>query len=458
MVRVIQRTRSDEGVVAVLTAVLAILLFGIAALVVDLGLARDNRRQAQNTADAASLAAANALYGSTQLNFNAPGDFDAAIAAAKEYAELNYGTTAAEWASCVESDPLDWVEPGTGTNCISFDRSPYPNNVLVKVPLRKQPSLLGGVFGYTGVNVSAIAQARIAPGGKYMCTFCVVGDYTHDLQNGQLNVVGGNMWFNGDVDIGPGGTAGSEPGSVLGEDGEYYTDGGNVFVSGDVTGNSGNLQGGKAKPRSPKVIDPLASAVLPFAAMSELTAEDDPCSDGPGIYDGYKLTGGTCDLQAGLYVFTDDLELAGNSSTLFNAEGVTMYFTCGSSSLLTACSSPGETGAGIKITGNGAYNLTAPYAATDPLVDDELYGYSVVYDRYNNADIFLAGNGSQSLTGTIYALSAAMVNRGNGCSTVTTSIVVVGDVSFSGVNSCFTAVFDSSKNVRPSDGGRGLVR
>jgi hypothetical protein len=453
-----KRFRSDQGAVAVLTAVLAVLLFGIAALVVDLGLARDNRRQAQNTADAASLAAANALYGSTQPNFNAPGNFDAAVAAAKEYAALNYGTTAAEWASCVDSDPLPYVHPGTGTNCISFDKSPYPNNVLVKVPLRKQPSLLGGVFGYTGVNISAIAQARIAPGGKYMCTFCVIGDYTHDLQNGKLNVVGGNMWFNGDVNIGPRGTAGSAAGSVIGEDGEPYTDGGNVFVSGDVTGTTTNLQGGKAKPRSPKVIDPLAAVELPFATQSTLTAQDDPCADGPGIYDGYKLTGGTCSLQPGLYVFTDDLELAGNNTTLFDAEGVTMYFTCGSSSLPTACASPGETGAGIKITGNGTYNLTAPYADTDPLVDEELYGFSVVYDRYNNADIFLAGGGSQSLTGTIYALSATMDNRGLGCSTVTTSIVVVADVSFSGFNSCFTAVFDSTKNVKPSDGGRGLVR
>ena len=54
--------RNDKGAVAVMTAVLAVLLFGMAALVVDLGIARDNRRQAQNTADAAALAAANALY------------------------------------------------------------------------------------------------------------------------------------------------------------------------------------------------------------------------------------------------------------------------------------------------------------------------------------------------------------------------------------------------------------
>ena len=205
------RIRNDDGAVAVLTAVLAVVLFGIAALVVDLGLARDNRRQAQNTADAAALAAANALYGTTPDDLNKPGDFDAAIAAAKEYAASNYGTTEAEWAACSNPDALD-VTPDT--SCISFDKSPYPNNVLVQVPLRQQPTIFGGVVGYSGVSISAIAQARIAPGSGQLCTFCVLPDTVdHNLQNGELSVTGGNIWMNGNVDIGPNGSATSNVGS-----------------------------------------------------------------------------------------------------------------------------------------------------------------------------------------------------------------------------------------------------
>ena len=109
--------RSDHGAVAVVTAIMAVMLFVIAALVVDLGIARDSRRQAQNTADAAALAAANALYGTTAPRLNQPGDFAAAIDAAKAYAAENYGTTDAEWSSCVAADPLGYVAPGTGTNC-----------------------------------------------------------------------------------------------------------------------------------------------------------------------------------------------------------------------------------------------------------------------------------------------------------------------------------------------------
>ena len=56
------RSRDEEGLVAVLFALTAVILLVLAAMVVDLGLARDTRRQSQNAADASSLAAANVLY------------------------------------------------------------------------------------------------------------------------------------------------------------------------------------------------------------------------------------------------------------------------------------------------------------------------------------------------------------------------------------------------------------
>ena len=45
-----------------MVAAIALVLFLIAAVVVDLGLARDTTRQAQTAADASALAAANVLY------------------------------------------------------------------------------------------------------------------------------------------------------------------------------------------------------------------------------------------------------------------------------------------------------------------------------------------------------------------------------------------------------------
>ena len=64
-----RRLGVETGAVAVLTAVLGVALFGIAALVVDLGITRDSGRQAQNTA------AANALYAMRAQTWNQLGGF-----------------------------------------------------------------------------------------------------------------------------------------------------------------------------------------------------------------------------------------------------------------------------------------------------------------------------------------------------------------------------------------------
>ena len=177
-----------------------------------------------------------------------PGDFEAAVEAAKEYAAENYGTTEAEWAGCENPDPLAYQHPGTGTNCISFDAFLYPREVLVVVPLRQQPSLFGGVFGYEGVSIGALAQARLDPGGQRVCTFCVLGEDASDIQNGEVSVTGGNMWFNGDLDIGSTGGASSVLGTVVGDDGTTFEDGGNTYVAGntDTSKVKGNIAGGAA--------------------------------------------------------------------------------------------------------------------------------------------------------------------------------------------------------------------
>ncbi|MGZ8757864.1 MAG: pilus assembly protein TadG-related protein, partial [Aeromicrobium sp.] len=51
------RRRDEQGAVAILVAVMTVMLFGIAALVVDLGQARVVRGEAQAASDASALAA-----------------------------------------------------------------------------------------------------------------------------------------------------------------------------------------------------------------------------------------------------------------------------------------------------------------------------------------------------------------------------------------------------------------
>src|SRR5262245_54495963 len=109
-----RRRRDERGVMAVIVAASALLIFALAALVVDVGLKRDTDWRAQNTADATALAAANALYtvGTTPR-------YPEAVAAAKSYAAENYGVTEAEWTHCDDPAHLATYVAST-TSCISF--------------------------------------------------------------------------------------------------------------------------------------------------------------------------------------------------------------------------------------------------------------------------------------------------------------------------------------------------
>ena len=72
--------RSEQGVVAVVVAICATVVFGVGALVLDVGAARQERRELQNGADAAALALA---------QFCARGDCNSLNSRAETYADYN---------------------------------------------------------------------------------------------------------------------------------------------------------------------------------------------------------------------------------------------------------------------------------------------------------------------------------------------------------------------------------
>ena len=109
---------------------MTVVLFGVAALVADLGQARVVRGEAQAASDASALAAGNALY----LSGRQTADVTGAIAAAKSYAAKTYHVDAAAWASCTDASALAYAAPDTP--CISFDDAVQPTKVRVVVPVR----------------------------------------------------------------------------------------------------------------------------------------------------------------------------------------------------------------------------------------------------------------------------------------------------------------------------------
>jgi Flp pilus assembly protein TadG len=138
----------ERGVVLVWLASMMALLLGVAALVLDLGVARQEKRQVQNSADAAALGAAQELP-----------DLANADAEAKALVARNLGTTPT-WTGCTDDRSLGLA---ASTPCVSYD--PSFTAVRVRVPVQSVATSFAGVIGIDDVDVSAGATARLAPAG-----------------------------------------------------------------------------------------------------------------------------------------------------------------------------------------------------------------------------------------------------------------------------------------------------
>jgi hypothetical protein len=150
-VRVSWRRADEEGATLVLMVLVLVVLLGTSALVIDLGLARSERRKFQNAADASALGGAQDLP-----------DLAVVIAQATNLGDDNMTKYTPNWATCVDDQPLAQVS--VDSPCISFDSS-Y-TRVRVRIPRQTFPRLLSGIFGSDlSASAAAVAQLRSVGGG-----------------------------------------------------------------------------------------------------------------------------------------------------------------------------------------------------------------------------------------------------------------------------------------------------
>ena len=419
--------RDEQGAVVLLVAVMTTALFGVAALVVDLGAARVMRSEAQAASDASALAAGNALY----LSGSRTADVVGAIAAAKSFAAKNYGVTDADWIACQDAAALPYLAPGT--ECISFDQAVEPTVVRVSVPMRTTSFVFAPLLGASSVDIDAHAQASVRIGGVADCGLCVVGHDYHDFQNGDAYISGGNVAINGDVNIQNNGLVSTD---------------GKISVEGTATGPLDGYTPDPLTGQQP-IDDPLASYQLPTAPYAGLTVKSNPCATdstgGPGIYGSYNFPNGTCVLQPGLYVITGEWDFSGTSG-LDAMSGVTLFFTCGSPSNPGRCNPPGQNGGWLDAGGNGNIRIKAPSSGPTQ-------GLAIAYDRLNIRELEISGEGSAYYEGTIYAVASTMRYDGNGCSTMNQSLIVVNNLEFNGSPACLKSNYNLNTNVYvPADG------
>jgi hypothetical protein len=151
----------ERGATAILIAISLLLLIGMAAVAIDIGAGKNERRLDQNTADASVMAAGVELMIS--------GSVQEAVNAVKQYANTNLGRTVdqAEWTACADSEALpilSTVIPGVigGSPCISFGNNSQGiafAKVRVRVPNQSVPTTFGRVLGALSIETSAAAEA-----------------------------------------------------------------------------------------------------------------------------------------------------------------------------------------------------------------------------------------------------------------------------------------------------------
>jgi len=396
------RLREDSGVIAVIVAVFSVVMFSLAALVVDLGMARQLKRDAQTAADAAVLAGAGELYSDTGAL-----QVDQAVDAVKNTAAANFGTAAMDWSTCSTSLPTGWSasvgSQTSGTSCIAFYTAPddadgLPNQLQVVVPTEPAGAFLGGLLGYEGSDIGATAQGSAISSRVPSCTLCVLGP----LRTGssQVGVFGGGSLHAGsEQDLKPGG-------SII------VTDGGTI----SFTGRANPPNGPNYSPNPPVtnsgvlVRDHFADRPMPSTAgLPDSGSDSAGCGPGgspslaPGRYQDITIKNGTCRLDDGLFVITGRLDF---QSALSRIEGdrVTLYFTCGTRQAPGSCGS-GSPGGWLDADRKGL-SLGAPFFG----------GFSVLYDRGNTSDLVLELDGASeasSFGGAIYAkLAHVVVERG----------------------------------------------
>lgn len=159
-------TSDDSGATAIIVAITLLLLCGMAALAVDLGLGFRERRFDQGGADSA------ALGGSLEMVItNQPNPVRAAITEVHQLVNLNLGRTVpqADWGACTDPGALYWktktdgsilgttTSPDIGSDCISLSEN--FNTLRVRIPNQGVDTTFGAAIGFAEIDVSAAAEA-----------------------------------------------------------------------------------------------------------------------------------------------------------------------------------------------------------------------------------------------------------------------------------------------------------
>ena len=386
------RADDDRGAVAVLVAAMLTVFIGLAALVVDRGLTADVQRQAQSASDASALAAAVVLS-----RGGSPAD---AEQAARDYAQVNFGVTAAEWAACTAT-----LQPGfsplQSTSCISSN--PTTKAVRVVLPVRQVSSVFGSFYGVTSRTVASAATAGYGPTGIADCVVCVLSEL--DGQTGGLVVSNGNLVaqvldFN------------NATGSIA------MTNGDIGYGTRYTTNATYTKDGATVVPQQvPGLVDPYLGLALPPLTAVPAVSGSGVCTPG-----NYTDVGNCTDFRAGIYVITGDNR--NSDLPVSPSAGVLFFFTCSDAADRPRyCPAGGASGGTFEAAGTSTLTLTGLQDTSSPYNN-----FAIFVDPHNTNQQKWAGRATLIVNGIVYdantSTSGGFSDRGSGLLTVNGRLVL----------------------------------
>ena len=269
----------------------------------------------------------------------------------------------------------------------------------------------GAVTSSGATGQSAATAGAPMPSDCGLCVLAPAGVSLADSGNGAVTVQGASVAVDSAshpaVSVSGNGTIVAPTVGVVGT----------VSISGN--GKISNLKTGIAS-----VTDPLAGVPAPSVprptTIPSVSVSGGTQTIPPGVYQNISVTGqGRLGLTPGTYVILGQFSASGNGQV--SGSGVSLYLACGSYPV--ACR-PGAKGASVSLAGNGKFNLGGPTSGCLPL--------TIFSDPNNTSAISLSGNGSDALSGIVYARSGAVALSGNGSAFVVQGHVIAGTVALSG--------------------------
>jgi hypothetical protein len=372
------RSGDDRGLALLMTAGGMVALLVVAALVVDIGYAKQMRREAQASADSAALAAAQVMAGG--------GTARAAATAARDLADSNLDVLdVSDWPGCTDPGRPDNYAVPAGTSdvtgqCVSFDTA--ANLVRVMLPTVDSPSFFGRVVDRDRYAVTATASAVWEPGssGAGSCGVCAI-DGGEFQQAGNANVkIDGERRIEADnLRINSNGNA-NRPTTLA-----WYA------------GNHSNNDKYTYTKLSQPVPNPFAAVTVDYAGVKMSSVMNATCDDlrPDEMYPQMVTIQGSCTLnQSGNYYFRNGIQANG---TLKTAAGVKVTLVFGCSTGTEATDTPrkcnGSLTGNVNMDSSGGFQLGEPY-------ED---GISLLWDETARGESVINFNGNVKLGGAFYA-------------------------------------------------------